>query len=234
MATLHSGYELETTSANTRRYSNYSENDTGEDLNKAAASSICFSPIADDTNYAEQAGSANTVSPSTPRQASIYESNIELAAITSHHDESNPADSDFSLPPVDVGKQAWLFLFSAFVLEILVWGTYFTPHFDNDALTLSRIPIFIWLISGVLHVSCTIFRVTQHRHYRYLRPGSDVPFFTDRHRLVCLVPKIAPPMHPHWSDYHVSCFGTELLKPDGHAFDRHTRCLVRNRRRLVL
>ncbi|OAK95888.1 MFS general substrate transporter [Phaeosphaeriaceae sp. SRC1lsM3a] len=137
MATLHSGYELETTSANTRRYSNYSENDTGEDLNKAAASSICFSPIADDTNYAEQAGSANTVSPSTPRQASIYESNIELAAITSHHDESNPADSDFSLPPVDVGKQAWLFLFSAFVLEILVWGfpfsyglfqEYYTSH----------------------------------------------------------------------------------------------------------
>ncbi|KAF9695081.1 hypothetical protein EKO04_006839 [Ascochyta lentis] len=40
--------------------------------------------------------------------------------------DSNPQQRDvefeFSLPPVDGGKQAWLFLVSAFVLELLVWG----------------------------------------------------------------------------------------------------------------
>ena len=51
---------------------------------------------------------------------------------------STPASSDFelasrgedapelghvSLPPVDGGKVAWLFLAAAFVVEALVWGT---------------------------------------------------------------------------------------------------------------
>ena len=29
---------------------------------------------------------------------------------------------EFSLPPVDTGKDAWLFLLACFVLEALVWG----------------------------------------------------------------------------------------------------------------
>lgn len=34
-----------------------------------------------------------------------------------------PGDrQDFSLPPVDGGKDAWLFLTASFVLECLVWG----------------------------------------------------------------------------------------------------------------
>lgn len=60
---------------------------------------------------------------STPRQHSLYESNIELNAIDPHNDEAGAGELEFSLPPVDGGKDAWLFLFSAFVVEILVWGT---------------------------------------------------------------------------------------------------------------
>ncbi|KAJ4991668.1 major facilitator superfamily transporter [Stagonosporopsis vannaccii] len=59
---------------------------------------------------------------STPRQASIYDSNIELSTINPNRDEVAPTETEFSLPPVDTGKDAWLFLFSAFVLEVLVWG----------------------------------------------------------------------------------------------------------------
>ena len=60
---------------------------------------------------------------STPRQTSIYDSNIELSAINPNQNTVAPHETEFSLPPVDTGKDAWLFLFSAFVLEVLVWGT---------------------------------------------------------------------------------------------------------------
>lgn len=33
---------------------------------------------------------------------------------------------EFYLPPVDTGKDAWLFLAACFVIEALVWGEY--PH----------------------------------------------------------------------------------------------------------
>lgn len=34
---------------------------------------------------------------------------------------------EFSLPPVDGGKDAWLFLAAVFVVDGLVWGTCFPP-----------------------------------------------------------------------------------------------------------
>jgi hypothetical protein len=44
-------------------------------------------------------------------------------AIISGDDESPPAGiTEFSLPPVDRGKDAWLFLAACCVLEALVWG----------------------------------------------------------------------------------------------------------------
>lgn len=70
---------------------------------------------------------------STPRQTSIYDSNIELSTINpNHHDGANGAlaETEFSLPPVDTGKDAWLFLFSAFVLEVLVWGMHLSTSAD--------------------------------------------------------------------------------------------------------
>lgn len=33
-----------------------------------------------------------------------------------------PTPHEFSLPPVDRGKDAWLFLAASFVIEALVWG----------------------------------------------------------------------------------------------------------------
>ncbi|KAH7389608.1 major facilitator superfamily domain-containing protein [Phaeosphaeria sp. MPI-PUGE-AT-0046c] len=62
-----------------------------------------------------------------------FHSGYELESTQS----ANTPEIDFSLPPVDGGKNAWLFLFSAFLLEILVWGfpfsyglfqEYYTSH----------------------------------------------------------------------------------------------------------
>jgi hypothetical protein len=36
--------------------------------------------------------------------------------------EDGPQQGHVSLPPVDGGKSAWLFLAAAFVVEALVWG----------------------------------------------------------------------------------------------------------------
>lgn len=33
-------------------------------------------------------------------------------------------NAEFSLPPTDVGKDAWLFLLACFMLEGLIWGSY--------------------------------------------------------------------------------------------------------------
>jgi hypothetical protein len=127
MATLHSGYEFDALqSHNARRPSAYVEpaQNTVEELRKTAATTNpSFSPIQEDI----QDQSTYTTSNSTPRQASIYESTIELDAINPQHDTNNATELEFSLPPVDGGKDAWLFLFSAFILEVLVWGTHFPP-----------------------------------------------------------------------------------------------------------
>ncbi|EXK76056.1 hypothetical protein FOQG_19184 [Fusarium oxysporum f. sp. raphani 54005] len=44
-------------------------------------------------------------------------------------EQSFEGHTQFSLPPVDGGKDAWLFLFAAFLLEALVWGK--SPHRFN-------------------------------------------------------------------------------------------------------
>jgi hypothetical protein len=61
----------------------------------------------------------------SPRSTPIEDPDIELFPTTPHLDNPHTTVPEFSLPPVDGGKDAWLLLFSAFVLEILVWGTYF-------------------------------------------------------------------------------------------------------------
>lgn len=90
---------------------------------------------------------------STPRPRSIYDSNTELHAFDPSHDVPGAAEPEFSLPPVDTGKDAWLFLFSAFVLEVLVWGTgVLLPHHAQLRLIPSRLPFCVWHISRVLHI----------------------------------------------------------------------------------
>ena len=39
-------------------------------------------------------------------------------------DDGIPGPREFSLPPVDEGKDAWLCLMGAFVLEMVVWGMF--------------------------------------------------------------------------------------------------------------
>lgn len=229
MATFHSGYELELTqSANTRRYSNYTENDTADEVHKIASNTVSFPTIAEDARYAENTESANATHPSTPREASIYESNIELAAINSNHDESTPAEVDFSLPPVDGGKYAWLFLLSAFTLEILVWGTYHTSRFRDVPLTLSRFSILLRHLSGVLHISCAVCRVVQYRHDWNLCNGFVVPFFADRLRPLCVVPNVTASVYFDRAVHNVSCFGIEFIEPNCHTSHCHTGCLIRS------
>lgn len=65
---------------------------------------------------------------------SISNTTVELALYAQQREqldaetyESRPIESletgnGFSLPPTDGGKDAWLFLLAAFVLEALVWG----------------------------------------------------------------------------------------------------------------
>ena len=43
--------------------------------------------------------------------------------LTSDANEPSNGDEGFSLPPTDGGKDAWLCLFSCFMLEALIWGT---------------------------------------------------------------------------------------------------------------
>ncbi|KAI1536262.1 MFS-1 multi-domain protein, partial [Pyrenophora tritici-repentis] len=66
--------------------------------------------------------SVRTMETPTPRITPVNEPDIELDALHPQLHQTHPAEAGFSLPPVDGGKDAWLFLFSAFVLEILTWG----------------------------------------------------------------------------------------------------------------
>lgn len=235
MATLHSGYELEPTqSGNTRRYSTYTEDDTVEELRKVASNTIFFSPIAEYTSRAINTESANTTNASTPREASIYESNVELAPINSNHDGTTPAETDFSLPPVDGGKHAWLFLLSAFILEIIVWGMYFTLLHTNGPLTSPRFSIFIRSLPGILYISPAFCWVTQHRHYWNLRNGPDVPFFANRLRRVRLVSKVTAAIYSDRPVNNVSCTRPEFIEPDGDASHCDARCPVCDWWRTVL
>jgi hypothetical protein len=46
---------------------------------------------------------------------------LNAPAIEDHLDPGPPSQ-EFSLPPVDSGKDAWLFLAACFVMEALIWG----------------------------------------------------------------------------------------------------------------
>jgi hypothetical protein len=57
---------------------------------------------------------------------------------------------EFSLPPVDGGKDAWLCLVGGFVLEMMVWGTWVSDRVERQ-LTCSRISLFFWSLSRLLY-----------------------------------------------------------------------------------
>lgn len=49
-------------------------------------------------------------------------------------DRDRVPEHEFSLPPVDGGKDAWLFLTAAFIVEVLVWGMTFPTLIEPQSL----------------------------------------------------------------------------------------------------
>ncbi|RPA71684.1 MFS general substrate transporter, partial [Ascobolus immersus RN42] len=84
-------------------------------------------------------------------------------------------DPEFSLPPVDGGKDAWLFLAGAFMIEALVWGfpfafgvfqSYYSRHpaFEGQP----GIPLIGTLQSGIMYLSSplVLYFLTQFPQWR--------------------------------------------------------------------
>lgn len=67
--------------------------------------------------------------------------------------ESSSEQHEFSLPPADTGKDAWLFLATCFLVEAVVWGmSYHMVQFSRsktDRLR-HRLSILIWYIPRLL------------------------------------------------------------------------------------
>ncbi|KAF2819411.1 MFS general substrate transporter [Ophiobolus disseminans] len=96
----------------------------------------------------------------TSRPTSGHDSDTELEVINPDHNQPHATEAEFSLPPVDGGKDAWLFLFSAFVMEILVWGFPFAfgifqeYYTSNPPFAGSRnIPIIGTCAMGLMYLS---------------------------------------------------------------------------------
>ena len=80
----------------------------------------------------------------------------------------------FSLPPVDGGRDAWLFLAAAFMVETLVWGANPSLQSNEDSIANShgtRLPFRVWCLSGVLQYPCTICWIQEYRCYWHLCNG---------------------------------------------------------------
>jgi hypothetical protein len=123
---------------------------------------------------------ADSMESSPPRSGAVNESDMELRANNRDLDEMRATEPEFSLPPVDGGMAAWLFLFSAFVLEILVWGRSFRfcSHVTSSTstlLTIHRVSFRFRYIPRILHLEPTIRRLPEHTYCRDLRNGPNVP-----------------------------------------------------------
>jgi hypothetical protein len=130
MATLRSGYEAGSSLAPAAcRNSEVIELDSINHLRKEATKiASTESPIFVSTPTSVMTDHAYMAA-STPRRTSIDDYNTELNAVNLHHDEAAAVEASCLLPPVDTGTDAWLFLFSAFVMDILVWGIFFFDFF---------------------------------------------------------------------------------------------------------
>jgi hypothetical protein len=127
MANMHSRFEPESSILSAqRRNSEFIELDLTHHLRKEATEFASAQASSHTTKNAPMNSEpVLEMAASTPRRVSIYDSNIELNDVSPQHDEAGAGEVQFSLPPVDTGKDAWLFLFSAFVMDILVWGIFY-------------------------------------------------------------------------------------------------------------
>ena len=67
---------------------------------------------------------------------SIDTGSVEQRDAQSSSPEPQAPGPEFSLPPVDSGKQAWMFLAACWAVEALVFGEYLV-HVDNSGLQFS-------------------------------------------------------------------------------------------------
>jgi hypothetical protein len=123
MATLRSGYELGSSPAPAAyRNSEVIELNNINHLRKETTKIASTEPPIFNSTPASAMPDLAYMAASTPRRTSTDDYNTELNAVNLHHDEVAAVEAGSSLPPVDTGKDAWLFLSSAFVMDILVWG----------------------------------------------------------------------------------------------------------------
>jgi hypothetical protein len=145
MATVRSGYEAGSSLAPAAcRNSEVIELDSINHLRKEATKIASTEPPVFSSTPTSAMTDPAYVAASTPRRTSIDDYNTELSAVNLHHDEAAAVEASSPLPPVDTGKDAWLFLSSAFVMDILVWSISFFDFFcalSTDANTTQVSPL---------------------------------------------------------------------------------------------
>jgi hypothetical protein len=230
MATPHSVYTEKPESSlesATPQHSESIEPDNINHLHEKTTSNVLSQPADLATNESVHATVA-----SNPR----HDSNVELNAANPHHEGADSTDADLSLPPVDTGKHAWLFLLSAFILNVLVWSTSFDRRTCETSfvLTLSRFPIRLRHLPGVLLLAPAIQGPEKHCHSRYLRFRLHVSLFAVCFWSACVLSYVEKALHPGRSDHHVFIYCTQLIKHESRASDRESGCVLRNWRCFVL
>ena len=70
---------------------------------------------------------------------------VELEVL---HSSNRPDDQqEFSLPPVDKGKDAWLFLVTCFLVEAIVWGKHTSSTFLEHPKAYDANSLSLWQAS---------------------------------------------------------------------------------------
>lgn len=153
-----------------------------------------------------------------------------------------PARHEFSqLPPVDGGKDAWLFLAACFVVEALVWGTfsiiYHAPLLGNisqkgQMLTVTlytRLPLLLRRLPRLLQHPPALFFLQQPRRYRHLRHGYHVHRHSLNHVLFPAFSAVRAMGSHCWVASHVFRPRHVILLHNRHALDRHPGNSLRHR-----
>ncbi len=118
-----------------------------------------------------------------------------------------------SLPQVDGGKDAWLFLAACFLIEGLVWGVYIpSPTKNAPSLTLpSRLWLLLRRLPSLLQHPRALRQLRQHRRGRHLRHGHHVPRHAARHGPAPPLPPTSSPLDHRGTPNHVSRLGSLLF-----------------------
>jgi hypothetical protein len=92
-------------------------------------------------------------------QAPFHRFDVDDSQTTTAIYDSEPRSSSenvSSLPPVDGGKQAWLFLAGATVIEILVWGLPFSVGVLREYWSRELFPTEIYHAETMLTLAATL------------------------------------------------------------------------------